>query len=249
MARDISPDTNHHKHTSDDLTLLAKEFENFVYIISHDLQAPLRSITNFSKLLQDRYAGSFDEKGNKHFHYVVHAAETLQKMIDGLLAYSRINTHKEPLECISLAKVFVLAKAACQEQLSASGANLTVDSSLPSVFCDVKQMTAVFQHLLLNAMIFQPPGQRPDIHVTRSTHEKGEHCIAVRDNGIGIAPNHTTEIFEVFRRLNRPDAYPGIGIGLALAKKIIERHQGNIWAESALGKGSTFFFTLPAAKP
>lgn len=227
---------------------LKHELEQFVYIVSHDLQAPLRAIVSFSKLLQERYQGVFDEKGKKHFNYVVHGAEQMQQMIDGLLQYSRINTQPLNKSDVLLSALIDLILGLEREKILASQAHVTVGSNLPMVTCDKEQVVRILAHLLDNAIKFQPVGQKPEVTIDATMQEDGMCLVSVSDNGIGIEEKDFDKIFEVFSHLNHPSEYRGIGMGLPLAKKIIEKHNGELWVTSNKGKGSTFYFTIPGAK-
>lgn len=231
-----------------DLEALQKEFENFAYIVSHDLQAPLRSVVNFSKLLQERYQDVFDEKGNKHFGYVIDGAAHMQQMVEGLLSYSRLNTtHLEP-STVSLSNILGKVHVGCKAEIAQSQATINTVGELPEIHGEIERIMQVFQHLVDNAIKFQLPGQKPEIWIEAAKQPDGYYLISVKDNGIGIDPKKFQEVFTMFRRLNKVSEYPGLGIGLTLAKKIIELHNGAMWVESELGKGSIFYFTIPGDK-
>lgn len=226
------------------LAKVTQELENFTYIVSHDLQAPLRSVVNFSRLLQERYDGMFDEKGNKYFNYVTNGAEQMQKMVEGLLRYSRIATQAGESSKWPLYDIVGQAHVSLKEKINQSKAVVRISEGLPEVFCEPKQIADVFYILIDNAIKFQPEGRHPEIWVDAQKQEDGHYVILVKDNGIGIDPSRYEDVFHIFRQLNKPTEYPGLGIGLALAKKIIERHGGAMWVESKVGEESTFFFTI-----
>lgn len=219
------------------------ELEQFAYVASHDLQEPLRMISSYSQLLARRYKGQLDEKADRWIDYAVEGANRMQKLISDLLAYSRVGSRgADPVE-VSLADPFRAALHNILAMVAETKARVTWDP-LPTVKVDSTQMTQVFQNLLSNAVKFRGQ-ERP--HVQVSAHQKGsEWLISVRDNGIGISPEYWDRIFVIFQRLHRRTEYEGTGIGLAICRKIVERHGGRIWVESLPGQGSTFFFTLRA---
>ena len=225
------------------LSKVTAEFECFAYIVSHDLQAPLRSIVSFSKLLKDRHQNSFDEKSNRFFNFIIDSASHLQGMVEGLLLYSRLGTKGEEFTQVSLNSVLEQVIRNSIEEITQSKTILHIQH-LPDRVCDPAQIKTVLQVLIDNAIKFQTAGHVPEIWIDSEFGDDKSCVVRVRDNGIGIAPNKFNEIFNIFRQLNKPSEYTGLGLGLALAKKIIERHKGKIWVESELGKGSTFFFTL-----
>ena len=219
-----------------------EELEQFAYVSSHDLQEPLRMITSYLQLLQRRYQGNLDDKADKYIHFAVDGAARMQNLIIDLLEYSRVgkgDDEPESIDCeFILNKVLFDIKAVINEN------NVTISHDpLPKVMADSTQMVQVFQNLIINGIKFHGE-DTPKIHISAEKKES-EWIFSVQDNGIGIDPQYSERIFEIFKRLNSRDRYPGTGIGLAICKKIVERHGGYIWVESELGKGSTFYFTLP----
>lgn len=228
-------------HQNDELR---REFEEFVYIISHDFQAPLRGVVNFSELLRARYDGHFDEKGNKHFSYVINGSRDMQEMLGGLMHYSRTITQPKFFEVISLSEIMDEAKHNLNDEILSSNAVINIKDSLPDIYCDATQMILLLTALIDNAIKFQPKDKRPEISI--EVEDQGQdYLISISDNGIGIAQNKFEEIFKVFRRLNKACEYSGIGMGLVIAKKIIENHGGDIWVKSELGEGSAVYITMP----
>lgn len=223
-----------------------KELEHFAYVASHDLQEPLRKIGSFTELLARKYQGQLDEKADAYIGYIVDGAQRLQTLINDLLAFSRVTTKGkefEPVDCNALlARVQLDLELAVKE----SSARLSV-GDLPTVMADAVQLGQVFQNLIGNAIKYCASGEAPEIDVAAVARE-GEWLFSVRDSGIGIEPQHFERVFQLFQRLHTREEYSGTGIGLALCKKIIERHGGKIWLESAAGRGSTFFFTLPGVR-
>ncbi|MDJ1430494.1 PAS domain S-box protein [Halostagnicola sp. A-GB9-2] len=227
----------------DELQAETRRLEQFAYAASHDLQEPLRMISSYLQLLDRRYGESLDEEGTEFLEFAVNGAERMREMIDGLLAYSRVETQGKPFEPIDLDEVLKDALADLEVRIDEQNAKITADS-LPEVLGDTSQLRQVFQNLLDNAIEYSDG--TPRIHVSAEKRDE-EWIISVRDQGIGIDPKKTEHIFEVFHRLHNQDEHTGTGIGLALCERVIERHGGEIWVESEPGEGSTFSFTLPDA--
>ena len=221
-----------------------KDLEQFVYIASHDLQEPLRTVSNFSQLLGRRYKGKLDAKADQFIGFIVDGTTRMQQMIDDLLAYSRISTRAKPFEPTNCETIFDQALANVKMAIEESGALVTHDY-LPTVMADSSQIIQLFQNLLSNAIKFRK--EKPRIIV--SAIQKGnDWFFSVKDNGIGIAPEFMENIFKMFEREHASAEYPGTGVGLAICKKIVERHGGRIWVESEQGNGSTFYFTIPVKR-
>ncbi|MGQ9681194.1 MAG: PAS domain S-box protein [Anaerolineae bacterium] len=219
-----------------------KDLEQFAYVASHDLQEPLRTVSSFVQLLSRRYRGRLDADADEFIGYAVEGATRLQHMINGLLEYSRLGTRAQPLAPCDVNLVVHQALVSLQAAIQESGATINVDL-LPTVQADEGQLVQVFQNLIGNALKFRR-NQPPTISISAQRHP-GEWRFAVRDNGIGIEPDARERLFQVFQRLHNRADYPGTGIGLAMCRRIIERHGGRIWVESEPGVGSTFFFSLP----
>jgi PAS domain S-box-containing protein len=224
------------------LTRSNADLEQFAYIASHDLQEPLRMVSSYLQLLERRYQDQLDADAREFIAYAVDGATRMQALINALLSYSRVGTRGKPFEptdcAIILDRVLVNLKVAIEE----SDAVVTHDP-LPTVMADGVQLTQVFQNLIANAIKFHGE-RRPEVHIG-AQHTDAEWLLSVRDNGIGIDPQHYERIFVIFQRLHSREEYPGAGIGLAICKKIVERHGGRIWVESQPGAGSTFYFTIP----
>ncbi len=218
------------------------ELEQFVYIASHYLQEPLRTVSNFSQLLAKRYKGELDAKADQFIGFIVDGTTRMQEMIDDLLEYSRVSTNTKPFEPIDCETVFDQALANVKMAIEESDA-LVAHDPLPTLMADSSQMVQLFQNLLSNAIKFRK--EKPRITVS-ATQRGNEWFFSVQDNGIGIAPEFMEHIFKMFEREHASAEYPGTGVGLAICKKIVERHGGRIWVESEIGKGSTFYFTIPA---
>jgi PAS domain S-box-containing protein len=219
-----------------------RELEQFAYVASHDLQEPLRMVASYTQLLARRYKDKLDADANEFIHYAVDGATRMQALIIDLLTLSRVGTHGKPIELCESRVALDRALANLRLAVEESGTVVTHDP-MPMLTADVSQLTQLFQNLIGNAVKFRGETS-PAIHVGV---EKKEHewQFSVRDNGIGIAPEFYERIFVIFQRLHGKHEYPGTGIGLAVCKKIVERHGGRIWIESEPGKGTTFYFTLP----
>ena len=227
-----------------DLARSNSELQQFAYVASHDLQEPLRMISSFTQLLAKRYKDKLDDDARDFINYAVDGATRMQTLISDLLSYSRVGTQGKPLERTLCGEVFGRALQNLKVAIEESGTMITT-GTLPAVLADPQQMCQLFQNLIANAIKFRGKDV-PIVHV--SAVRNGEDWkISVRDNGIGIAPEHADRIFVIFQRLHTRTEYPGTGIGLAVCKKIVERHGGRIWVESSFGMGSTFCFTVPAA--
>ena len=218
------------------------ELEQFAYVSSHDLQEPLRMITSYLQLLQRRYQGNLDDKADKYINYAVDGALRLQNLINDHLELSRVTTGAKELKPTDCEFVLNQVLSNLDLYIKQNKAAISHDP-LPEVIADNTQMAQVFQNLIANGIKFHSEAA-PKIHISAEKKAK-EWLFSVQDNGIGIDPQYSGKIFEVFKRLNKKEEYPGTGIGLAICKKIVERHGGRIWVESELGKGSTFYFTLP----
>ena len=222
-----------------------KELEQFAYVASHDLQEPLRMVASYVQLIQRRYGGKLDEEADEFIEYAVDGANRMQKLINDLLVFSRVRTRGEEFQETNCEEVLESALGNLRMAIQESGSVVTHDP-LPVVSADRTQLVQLFQNLIGNAIKFRSD-DHPKIHV--SAQENGrEWVFSVRDNGIGFDPEHKERIFVIFQRLHSRGKYPGTGIGLAVCKRIVERHVGSIWVESAPGQGSTFYFTIPKAQ-
>lgn len=218
------------------------DLEQFAYVASHDLKEPLRTITSYSQLLLRRYGGKMDAEADEFIGYVVEGAHRMHRLIGDLLNYSRAGGHKLDIQPTPLEDVIKQATANISLSVGENHAKIDFDA-LPVLRVDKGQMVQVFQNLLSNAIKFRAEAA-PHIAIGAERNQ-GFWKLAVADNGIGIEPEYLQHIFVAFKRLHPEDRYPGSGIGLAICKKILERHGGTIWVESHPGQGSTFFLTVP----
>jgi PAS domain S-box-containing protein len=224
-----------------DLARSNAELEQFAYVASHDLQEPLRMVTSFTQLMVNRYRGALDKDADEFIEYIADGAKRMSRLINDLLQYSRVGTRGRPLEPTDCAAVFQLACDNLRVAIEEAGANITSDP-LPTVLGDETQLLQLFQNLLGNALKFR--GEQPiRIHVGVEK-QNGVWVFRISDNGIGIDPQFAERIFVIFQRLHGRSEYPGTGIGLAVCKKIVERHGGRIWVESQPGAGASFYFLL-----
>jgi len=235
------------KKEREELARSNAELEQFAYVASHDLQEPLRAVASCVQLLKKRYEGKLDDRADEFISHAVEGTKRMQALITDLLAYSRVGTHQKPFGPVDCQETLDEALANLSVAIKETGATVTHDA-LPTVPADPTHLTQVWQNLIGNAVKFRAPGRTPEIRVS-ARHENDEWRFGVSDNGIGIEPQYFDRIFRVFQRLHTRTSYPGTGIGLAICKKIVERHGGRIWIESQPDQGSTFFFTLSDQQP
>jgi PAS domain S-box-containing protein len=228
--------------TLDELKRSNAELEQFAYVASHDLQEPLRMVSSYVQLLERRYKGKLDQDADEFIGFAVDGSERMQRLINDLLAYSRLGTRGQPFAPVSCENVLGQALDNLQLAIQENKARVTHDP-LPEVLADETQLVQLFQNLISNAIKFHGK-KKPQVHISAEEKSK-EWVFAVRDNGIGIEPQYAERIFIIFQRLNSREKYAGTGIGLAMCKKIVQRHGGRIWIESQPGDGATFYFTLP----
>lgn len=221
------------------------ELEQFAYVASHDLQEPLRMVASYVQLLERRYKDKLDADAGEFIGYAVEGAQRMQGLINDLLAYSRVGSRGKAVSAVDLEAVLSSTLSNLTVAIDEAGARVTHDP-LPTVPGDAVQLGQLLQNLIGNAIKFR--GERPPLVHVAAERKGDEWVCSVRDNGIGIDPEYAGRIFLIFQRLHARSAYPGSGIGLAVCKKIMERHGGRIWVESVSGEGATFFFTLPAAQ-
>jgi PAS domain S-box-containing protein len=230
------------RRIAEELARSNKDLEQFAYVASHDLQEPLRSVTGFLELLERKAGAKLSQEEKQYVDYAIDGAKRMSQMIRDLLAYSRVGTKGIEPQAIKAREPLDEALAALRLGIQESGATVAIDD-LPVVLADAAQLAQLFQNLLGNAVKFRC--ERPLEIRVGAQREGNEWLLWVADNGIGIDPEQGARIFEIFQRLHSRREYPGSGIGLAICKKIVERHGGRIWVQSEPGQGSTFYFTLP----
>lgn len=229
----------------DELTRSNAELERFAYVASHDLQEPLRMVSSYTQIIGEKYADKLDEKGHRYIAFAVDGAQRMQALINGLLHYSRIGTRGSDFTNVDMNQLLKVVLRDLEIATQQASAAISC-ADLPPVYGDKQQLMQLFQNLFVNALKFRGP-RDPVIRVTAAV--SGEEVIfSVADNGIGIDGKYFEKLFIVFQRLHTRTEYPGHGIGLAVSKRIVERHGGRIWIESTPGAGSTFYFGLQPAR-
>jgi PAS domain S-box-containing protein len=247
----LAVDITHRKHEDRAMKQRMRELEQsnsdleqFASIASHDLREPLRMVVSYTQLLAERYRGQLDEKADKFINYAVQGATRMQRLIDDLLAYARLENPGRPSLPIAVQDALRDTLSDMRVLIQDSGARI-VYGELPTVLVDPVQLAQLFQNLIHNAIKFRR--QDPPVIEISAEREGGMWKVAIKDNGIGIEKRYQDRIFQMFQRLHERGKYEGNGIGLATARKIVERHGGTIGLVSTPGQGSTFYFTLPAA--
>lgn len=225
----------------DELERSNEELEHFAYVASHDLQEPLRKIASFAQLLERKYKQNLDETGLRYIGYLVDGAHRMSDLINDLLMYSRVGRKGKPFAPVDLNNVTARVKESLSMAIQEAGAAVKIDP-MPTLEGDESQLAQVLQNLVANALKFR--SQEPPLVRVQCREEKDRWVFTVQDNGIGIAPEHQAVIFRMFQRLHTREEYPGTGIGLALCKRIVNRHGGDIWVESPPEGGSAFRFTI-----
>jgi len=219
-----------------------QDLENFASIVSHDLQAPLRSLTMFAELLAQEYKSELDEDAHKYIEHITSSGSRMQTLIQDLLAYSLAGKSQQTWISLDLKTLLSKVIEDLQAAIAETQATIIIND-LPVVWVNPTEISQLFQNLIENALKFRSE-QPPRIEIT-ATQQQEKWLFSISDNGIGIESEFQQQIFQVFQRLHASDAYSGTGIGLAICQKIVQRYEGIIWVESELGKGSTFYFTLP----
>lgn len=239
-------DITERKKAEEELVRSNMELERFAYVASHDLQEPLRMISSFTNLLQEKYSSTLDDTGQKYMGFISNAADRMRDLVRDLLEYSRADQDMEALKEIDCSEVLKGVKESLSEVIKNSEAIITSDL-LPVVYSNEIRVSRLIQNLIGNAIKYQSPGNVPTIHV--GVEEKGTNWVfSVSDNGIGIPDDQIDSVFVLFKRLNQ-NSYSGTGIGLSICKKVVESLGGKIWVHSTFGKGSTFYFSIPKITP
>lgn len=226
-----------------DLERSNQDLQQFAYVASHDLQEPIRMIISFMELLQKRYKGKLDERADQYIHFAVDGATRMKILINDLLSFSRAGTQGRPFVEVDLEKILSEVLQVLQLAIQDKKATVTHDP-LPTIVADQYQIAQVFQNLISNAIKFRKDEEDPQVHISY-TQQEDQYVFSVRDNGIGMEEKHIPKLFSLFKRLHSREKYEGTGIGLAICKKIVDRHGGKIWVTSEVGKGTTFSFSIP----
>jgi len=224
------------------LTSSNTDLQQFAYVASHDLQEPLRAVAGFLTLIESKNKGKIDPDTEAWIGYAVEGAQRMRTLINDLLRYARVDSQGKELALVDCNAALQTAKRNLALLLDETETEIISDK-LPQLIADEGQLAQLFQNLIANAVKFKGP-EKPRL-ILRVVQRQGEWVFSIQDNGIGFEEDHAKRIFVIFQRLHGRDEYKGTGIGLALCKKIVERHGGRIWAQSQTGKGSTFYFTLP----
>ena len=219
-----------------------KELKEFAYVASHDLKEPLRMITSFLQLIELRYKDQLDQDANEFIGFAVEGSKRMDKMINDLLEYSRIGNQEREFEYLQSEKLLETVLMNLKSAIEDTNTLITHDP-LPLIFANEQMMIQLFQNLISNSIKYHGE-KNPEIHIS-ADNVNDEYIFAIKDNGIGIDQNHLERIFTIFQRLHTREEYEGTGIGLAIVQKIVQKHHGKIWVESELGKGTTFYFTIP----
>lgn len=237
----IVHDITDRRKVEEELVRSNEDLQQFAYVASHDLQEPLRNVASCLQMLEKKYKSNLDADADKLIHYAVESSVRMKALILDLLAYSRVGTRGAPFRPVDCERTLVQVMRNLAASISETGAMITYDP-LPTISADGTQLLQVFQNLIGNGLKFRS-GNQPVIHVS-AVKDKNEWVFSVEDNGIGIQPQHLDRIFVIFQRLNKRSQYEGTGMGLAIVKKVVERHGGRVWVESEPGVGTTFYFTI-----
>jgi signal transduction histidine kinase len=243
LDKEVQERTKDQEKLIEELKRSNKELEVFAYVASHDLQEPLRTITSFTQLLERRYKGKLDDDADEFIDFIVDGSKRMKQLILDLLEYSRVTTKGHEFQPVNTENLLDYVLNNLNTLIIENNVIITLDY-LPTINADKGQLARVFQNLISNSIKFRKPDEHPKIQISYDEREN-EHLFGVYDNGIGIEKQYFDRIFTIFQRLHTVKEYSGTGIGLSVTKRIIERHGGHIWVESELGKGSTFYFTLP----
>lgn len=228
-----------------DLQRSNTDLQQFAYVASHDLQEPLRMVASYTQLLEKRYKDKLDTDAREFIQFAVDGALRMQRLINDLLSYSLVGARQKTVKPTDCHSVLGQVIAGLSDEIEQNNVIITNDD-LPTVMADASQMHELIKNLVCNAIKFSSE-HAPRVHIS-AKQDGNKWLFSVQDNGLGIDPQYKDKIFLIFQRLHSKEEYPGTGIGLAICKRIVERHNGKIWVESNVGKGSTFYFTLPVKK-
>jgi PAS domain S-box-containing protein len=240
-----SRDITARKALEEELRRSNSDLERFAHAAAHDLQEPVRTVVSFSQLLARRLGGAMGSDDREYLDFVVAGAKRMSRLVSDLLIYSQVGASQRPLEPVSAAEAVAAARDNLGAQIAERSAEISV-GEMPRVMGEPSQLSELFQNLLSNAIKFTPAGTKPKVEI-RAERREAYWEFSVSDNGIGIDPGYRDQVFAIFQRLHTSQAYPGTGIGLAVCKRIIERHGGNIWIRSSPAGGTTFVFLLKGA--
>ncbi len=242
LERQLDEKTNQLQAMRQNLEQSNEGFQQFANAVSHDLQTPLRAVSGFSQFLQQEYQDQLDDTANGYINRVVEGASRMEQHIKGLTLFSRVTSKAAPFTMVNLNEILKNAVETLQDPRNEPTAEVTTDE-LPTVFGDRSQLTLLLKNLIDNSLKYRS-SSLPVIQISAKRSENG-WTIAINDNGIGIAKEHQECVFSIFRRLHVEQKYEGVGAGLAICRRIVERHSGQIWVRSEEDKGSTFYFTIP----
>lgn len=252
IAQDVTAQCNYELATQQHLEAINQELlhsnrdlEQFAYVASHDLKEPLRTVVSYTQRLEQRYGDRLDQRGQRYLGHIVNAGTRMQQLVTELLNYARLHSTQERLTTVDCDQILDIVLSNFKHRITTSQATITC-SHLPTITANPVVINQLFQNLISNALKFSV--EPPQVEV--GVRSQGEFwCFWVQDQGIGIEPEYHERIFQIFQQLHLQEEYPGTGIGLALCKKIVESYGGEIWVESELGGGATFYFTLPKSCP
>ena len=247
LQRNLTEQNARLEQLNEELLRSNADLEQFAFAASHDLQSPLSSILGYAGIINMKYKQSLDPDVERFVNNILDAGIRMKDLIQDLLSYSRVGTRSIEFEPTDCNVVLAEALANLREDIAHSGAEI-VYPNMPKVIGNPTQLMQLFQNLISNAIKFRRLDVKPIVKILPETENEGQYLISIRDNGIGIEPHNFERIFTVFERLHSYKEYPGTGIGMALCKKIVERHGGRIWVDSEVGIGTTFYFTMPGVK-
>lgn len=239
MSDDLSKQL---ERTQQELEKLKHQYQEFVYVVSHDLTGPLRQIEGFTEIIAEKYADQFDEKTKRHINLIINGSSKAKEMLEALLVYSRLSTNQKTFAPFDCNEALDKAKEKLSDLIESSDAEILCHQ-LPNVTADANQISMLFCHLLRNSLLYQPAGNQPKISFEVSEKEKLWQ-FAISDNGIGIPERVRERAFTILRRGVADKQYPGLGMGLAFARRIVQNHGGEIWIDNEKEEGSRLIFTL-----